>query len=117
MPAYPYKCLDGHSFDVVKAMADYERLESCPHCDKPTERLIAKTQLDSSAGDWNRVEWNPALGQWTKSWKHGRQIAKSRGMEEIGTEPVDKLHKKFEQDRRDTSERRWRDADRDMKYS
>ena len=56
------------------------------------------------------------MGQWTKSTKDARKIAKSRGMEEVGTEPVENLHKKFDKQREEAHAKSWAD-DREMKYS
>lgn len=117
MPTYEYACKPcGHRFDVIKPMARYDWPEACAKCGLEAERLISATSIDSTAGDWNRIEFNPALGQWTKGWGQARKIAKARGMEEVGNEPVENLHKAAERQRVETREKRWRDADRNMLY-
>lgn len=115
MPTYPYRCEHGHEFDVIKSVAEIDRPEVC-HEGHPAERYIARTFIDSTAGDWNRVEYSPALGQWTKGWKEARKIAKARGMEEVGTEPVENLHKAAEKRQTEIRAQRWRDADRELLY-
>jgi putative FmdB family regulatory protein len=120
MPCYPYRCSgpEVHHFDVIKPVADIDRYEHCPVCNNSnTERLIALVSIDKeAAGGWNQQSFNPALGQWTRSTAEARKIAKSRGMEEIGTEPVENIHKKFDKDRADKYKARW-DDDRDLKYN
>lgn len=115
---YEYKCPAGHQFDVIKSLADIDRPEPCPDCHEIAARQISLVRIDKeAAGGWNQQSWNPALGQWTKSTKEARRIAKSRGMEEVGTEPVDNLHKAAEKRREEIREERWKDADRDKLYS
>ncbi len=70
----------------------------------------------TAAGDWNTPSFNHALGQWTKSAKHARQIAKAKGWEEIGNEDPEKIHKKDDQTRKDNYDRRWAEADRVKLY-
>lgn len=114
---YPYRCDPCEAiFDVVKKLADFDRVEVCPKCGTTAQRTIAAAHVHSSAGDWNRVSYNPALGCWTTSDKHAAQIAKSRGYEEIGNESPETVHKHFERQREETKSRRWAEADRVKLY-
>lgn len=116
---YPYRCLDAacaETFEVIKAVADIDNSEACPKCGTPAQRYIARTHVHGSAADWNTQTWNPALGCYTKSTKQARDIAKSRGMEEVGTEKPETIHKHFDKQREETRAQRWREADREMKY-
>mgnify|MGYP000685495909 CR=1 FL=1 len=113
---YPYSCRQGHSWEVTKPLSAIDDDECCPDCSEVGGRQIARSNVDSSAGDWNRVEYNPGLGQWTKSWKHGRQIAKSKGLVEIGDEPLESMNKHFDKVREDKAKQRWADADRIKAY-
>lgn len=111
MPFYPYVCQDGHTFEVAKAISQIEREETCATCGKVAERGIAlPAPVSTTAGDWNRVEYNPGLGQWTKSWKHGREIAKRKGLVEVGNTSVESIHKTHDQAREEKREQRYRDA-------
>jgi putative FmdB family regulatory protein len=115
VPTYEYRCREGHEFEVTKRIADIDRPESC-QCGAEGERFISRTHVHGSAGDWNRVEYSPALGQWTKSWKEARQIAKARGMEEVGNEKVETVHKHFDKVREEKREKLWKDAERVKLY-
>lgn len=114
---YPYGCtLCGHNFDVIKRLAQIDRPENCPKCRGIAERGIAAPHVHSSAGDWNRVEFNHGLGCWTKGNKHAEQIAKSKGLEPIGNEPPEKIHKYFEKKREETREARYEEATREKVF-
>lgn len=118
MPLYPYECDQGHRWEVAKPLAQIDAEERCQLCGEVGGRKIALVRIDrEAAGGWNQQSWTPALGQWTKSTKEARRIAKSRGMEEVGTEPVDNLHKAAEKRQAEIREERWKDADRDKLYS
>jgi putative FmdB family regulatory protein len=115
---YPYLSQCGHRFEVIKSLSEIDREEPCPSCGKPAERQIGLCRIDKeAAGGWNQQQWAPALGQWVKSTKEARQLARSRGMEEVGSEPVENLHKMAEKTQAERREQRWREADREKVYS
>jgi putative FmdB family regulatory protein len=113
IPTYAYRCQDcRQEFDVVKRVADIDQLEECPECCafvNSASRLIVPVNFNGAA-DWNTQTFNPALGCYTRNTLHARQIAKSRGLEEVGTEPVEKIHKHFEKQQEETRAARWDDA-------
>ena len=115
MPTYVYLCGRGHEWEVVKRIADLDEVEMCATCQTLGDRQIQRANF-TQANDWNTQTFNPALGCYTRNTRHARQIAKSRGMEEVGTEPVEKIHAKFERDREDRTAQRWAEADRDKVY-
>lgn len=89
---YPYRCSDNHEWDVIKSVKDIDNVENCERCGKIGVRYIANTYF-YGASDWDKTEFNPGLGQITRNRKHRDQIAKQRGLEEVGTEPVENIHK------------------------
>lgn len=111
---YPYVCnLCEYEFDVIKKLADFERPENCPQCRGIARRGVCAPAINkTAAGSWNQVEFNPGLGCWTKSHKHAEQIAKSRGMEPVGNEDPEKIHKHYEKQREETRRQRYEDAER-----
>jgi putative FmdB family regulatory protein len=119
MPTYEWDCVGCRvTWDVVTRIAERDEPQRCPKCQAlGTRNPVVLCAIDkSAASDWNNVSYNPGLGCWTKSWKHGREIAKSRGMEEIGNEPVENIHKKYEKQRAETRAKRWEEADRVKVY-
>lgn len=114
---YPYACPKGHRFEVIKPLSAIDNEERC-ECGEVSERQIGLTRLDkTSAGGWNQQSYNPALGQWTKSTKHARDIAKAKGLIEVGNEPPENIHKHFDKQREETRTQRYEDALRDKVYS
>ena len=39
MPIYEYKCVEGHTFEVIQAMSD-DPVEVCEECGAPVERVF-----------------------------------------------------------------------------
>jgi hypothetical protein len=64
----------------------------------------------TAAAGWNAQSYNPGLGCWTKNQKHASQIAKARGLVEVGDEPVEKLQKAAERRQAEIRESRWQEA-------
>lgn len=103
-------------WDVPKPISALDEPEPCPICKVYGERQLAlPAPVSTTAGDWNRVEYNHGLGQWTKSWKHGRQIAKAKGLEEVGNESAVKVGEQFARAREEKHAALWAD-DRDKVY-
>lgn len=116
MPSFTWAC-DEHHWIVLSSIAGRDEPQACPKCGKAGARQIDAPFIDkTAAGGWNQQSYNPGLGCWTKSVKDGERIAKARGLEPVGTEPVENLHKHFDKQREETREQRWRDADRVMLY-
>lgn len=108
---YEYTCSNDkcqHMFDVQKTVAEVSRPEPCPQCGTADARRIYNPwYVHGSAGDWDKAEYNPAFGQVVRNRQHRAELAKRRGMEEIGNESVDKVHKHFDQTREDKRKQGW----------
>lgn len=118
MPSYSWSCPAGHDWVAFTSIASRNDPQTCK-CGEPGHRTQWKDApyLDrDSAGSWNSGSYNPGLGMVTSGIKDAERKAKARGMEPVGTEPVENLHKSFEKQREETREKRWRDADRVMLY-
>ena len=68
----------------------------------PSRQSIDK----ASAADWNQKTYQPATGKYMTT-KELRNHAKRQGWDEVGTESVEKMQKKFEQDREKKSQDGW----------
>ena len=112
-PTYDWS--DGvHDWSVITTVSERDNPSACPECGKPGIRqLTLPCPVSPTAGDWNRQEFNHGLGCYTKSWKDARQIAKRRGLEEVGNEPTESLHKTAESRRAEIRAQRWQDADKE----
>jgi hypothetical protein len=116
IPTYAYRCARGHEWDVVKRIADIDAPERCAACDFLGERQVTLPSGTIGASDWNTQSYNPGLGCYTRSNKHGEQIAKSRGLEPIGNEKTATIHKTMDAKREERRADRWADADREKVY-
>ena len=112
---YPYECLKCQSeFEVIKSYRDIENPENCPDCGNEGERRIARSQSFSGANDWDTAHYNPAMGKVFKNNAEARREAKRRGLEEIGNEPLDKIHKKYDTERDQKAKKSWDDINSNL---
>lgn len=114
MPRYPYFCTKCElEFEVIKSIKDYDSEESCIQCSKVSNRRIGLVNFNG-ASDW-KPEYNPALGCVVKSKSHQREILsryKGEGREliEVGNEPVENIHKYYDNQRAEVSNKRWNES-------
>lgn len=114
MPTYPYRCECGNEFEVVKRMAEIDRVERCELCQRKATRYIGRTNF-TGASEWNSDAYrgyNPAFGKVVNGKTHQRELlakAKDEGKEmiEIGTEKPETMEKHFSKQREETRARRW----------
>ena len=118
MPIYDYHHESCRlRWEVAKPMRESDTPEVCPKCGEPGVKLPSLCAIDkTAAGGWNEQTFHPGLGCYTRSTQDARKIAKSRGLEEVGTEPPEKIHAKFDKDKAEARERRWAEADRVKQY-
>lgn len=96
---YPYQCRPcGHKFEVIKSVKHLDEPESCPSCKSAdTLRYIARTYFYGARVE--DAEWNPGLGEIVKSSRHRAELAKRKGLVEVGNESLDNIHRKFDGER------------------
>jgi hypothetical protein len=75
-------------------MKDSGRLENCPDCGNILTRVYSFTHFIGAKVE-NR-EYNPALGCVVNNSKHRAEIAKRRGLIEVGNEKPESLQKAAE---------------------
>ncbi len=111
MPRYPYFCESCEKeTEIIKSLADYDSEEICDRCEIPMGRRLGLVNF-TNAGDW-KPTYNPAFGRVVRSRAHQREIlAEYKGegkvFEEIGNEPVEKIHKRYDTMREDKRKERW----------
>jgi hypothetical protein len=109
MPSYPYECPGcGIEFDIVKSFNEIDRIENCINCGN---------LLDSSCRRIGRVYFTgekpfesyycPGLGCVVNSAAQRNRLAKDRGLEEIGTENAETIHKHFDSFREEKRKDSW----------
>ena len=108
---YPYECPKcDNSFEVIKALAEIDNIEYCGKCGCVGYRSISRVNLGNTKE--YIANFNPAFGKVVKSQSHQKEIiAELRGkgveMEEIGNEPLDKLHSWHDKKRDDIRKEKW----------
>lgn len=108
---YPYECPKcGDQFDIYKSVVYIDNEESCPKCNcvcTAENRIILPGAIFFGADDWNKQEWCPGLGCYVKGNKHRKQIAKERGLEEVGNEDPRKILAADEKRQEELAERNY----------
>ena len=118
MPTYSYNCLKCDAqFDVIKPLRSLDDDELCSSCSGVAQRRISRTNF-TNAGDW-KPTYNPAFGCVVNSRAHQRELltmrkGEGREMIEIGNEPLEKLHKRYDTQRQETRDKRWATADNNL---
>lgn len=104
---YEYLCSPCDKlFDVVKAADLYREPEICPDCGKTAERQwSSRIQLHHTKVQ--EAEYNPGLGCITKNRQHREEICRQKGLEEVGNEKPEAIHKHFDKRREEAWDRGW----------
>jgi putative FmdB family regulatory protein len=103
---YEFNCPCGNNFTEVRRLSERHQPATCAECSAEVlkREIPSRTGGFTGAADWDTAHYNPALGKVVKSYAEGRKEAKRRGMTEIGDEPVEKIHKSFDNQRRRNQE-------------
>ena len=84
MPTYPYNCLKcDQEYEAFKSIKEYDGQDPCPGCGNIGERVFS-SDIQFIGASVESAEYNPGLGCVVKNKKHRDEIAKSRGLVEIG---------------------------------
>lgn len=88
---YEYSCNSCETrIDIVKPVADFDRIEKCEKCSDTMTRAISASKIHLFGTKVQESRWSPAFGRVVKGDKHEREIAKSKGAIEIGSETPSK---------------------------
>jgi hypothetical protein len=107
---YEYKCKCGHEFEVSKKVANRGDCETCVVCHN---NEVLKREIPSrisgfiGANDWDTAHHSPTLGIDVRNHTHAKKEAKARGMTEMGDEPIEYVHKKYDNQRKQKSQESW----------
>lgn len=109
---YAYRCGGcSHQFDVIKSVKDMERPEKCARCGTEATREFVPRRTFLNKTAVQHAEYNPGLGCVVNNSYHRSEICKARGLEEIGSEPVENLHKTYEKKRKEMRQEAWAKLD------
>lgn len=112
MPTYDYKCKKTgceKNYSVIKSIKEYDGRDLCPSCSSEGDRIFSSKVmfLGTKIED---AEFNVGLGVVTKSKRHRDEIARSRGLVEIGNEKPETIHKSMDAARAERNKKRWSDT-------
>jgi putative FmdB family regulatory protein len=112
VPTYDWTCEKcDKGFETIESIKEYSGKAECPTCGNPTtERNYSRCLFYNVGASVENAEYNPAFGQIVKNSKHRKELAKAHGLVEIGNEPTEKIHKKFESDRSEKRKKAWDDV-------
>lgn len=109
---YEYYCEKCDTkFDVVKSVKDIDVNEFCPDCETPAERKFVPSSLYFSGTRVEHAEYNPGLGAVTKNKKHRAELAKQKGLIEVGNDfkSGEAMQTKFDTERAIKLKKRYED--------
>lgn len=109
---YQYRCERcDKSFDVVKSAHDFNRDEFC-NCGAVAQREFVPSRLSifKSKGIAESAEYNPGLGCVVRNKSHRAELCKIKGVEEIGNEKPETLHKYFDEKRQENRDKVYDEA-------
>jgi putative FmdB family regulatory protein len=101
---YCEKC--DQNFEIIKSIKEYNGKEHCPTCQNLGQRIFS-CGIEFLGSKIEDAEYNYGLGCITKSKRHREEIAKRKGMIELGNECPDKAHNYFEKSRNEKRKREW----------
>lgn len=109
---YGYTCPScSKTFDVIKRVSEYDKEEKCV-CGSIAKRSFAPQRIHLYGTAVVEQEYNPGLGCIVKNKAHKKEILKAKGLEEIGNEKPETIHKHYEKVREEKREKAWQEADR-----
>lgn len=117
MPTYDWLCPKCEtSFSEIKSMHGYstDPTSHCSNCDHvcgPDDRDFSKIKIQVSGAQVQDAEFNYGLGCVTKNKYDRSEIAKRKGVVEVGNDfsSGEKMQKEFENKRAEEREKSWSD--------
>lgn len=107
-PIYDYFCekcdLD---FEVFNSITNHHKTEPCPQCKNEAPQDLSRCRPMHTGASVKDAYKCPALGQIVKSDAHRKDLAKKLGVEEIGNEKPDSVHKHFDVSRAEKLKKSW----------
>lgn len=108
MPIYDWLCEKCElEFETVESITEYTGRKTCDACGNPTRRIYTRCKFHFTGTKIEDAEFNPGLGKITKSKAHREELAKQLGVEEIGNEKPEKIHKHFDSARDEKIKKSW----------
>lgn len=109
---YEFRCAKcDFLFDVVRSVSEFSRSAQCTQCGNMAELQVSRNKnLFSVSGIPESPEFNPGLGCVVKSGRERKELAKRKGLIEVGTEKVESVHAHFDNAREERLKKSWEDV-------
>lgn len=110
MPTYDWLCEKCDlEFETVESIREYTGCKTCDQCGNPTRRIFKNCSFHFTGTKIEDAEFNPGLGQITKSKRHREELAKKLNVVEIGNDhkSTDSLHSHFDSERARKIKKSW----------
>jgi len=108
IPTYDYFCDKcDERFDLIKSIHDHKPKEPCPKCGKMSSQDLSLCRPEHIGASVKDAYKCPALGTIVKSDAHRKELARAKGLEEIGNEKPKSIHRHFEKQREDKINKSW----------
>lgn len=108
MPIYDYSCVKCDlDFEKFNSITQHKPQEPCPQCGNDAPQDLSRCRPMHTGASVKDAYKCPALGQIVKSDSHRKELASKLGVEEIGNEKPDSLHKHFDSARERKLKKSW----------
>ena len=108
IPTYEFFCKKCDSvFEVVESIKEYDGDGECPTCRNISTERILSAKIHFIGAAVESPEYNPAFGKVVKNKHERKELAKRHGLEEIGNEKPENIHKKHHADRIEKLKKSW----------
>lgn len=108
MPTYDFQCLKcDKPFEVIESIKAYSGQGTCPSCGNASRERIFSSDIQFIGAAVESAEYNPAFGQVVKNKAHRNELAKAKGLIEIGNEKPASIHKHSDQARAERLKKSW----------
>lgn len=108
VPTYEFFCQKCDKvFETIESIKEYDGDGECPVCKNVSTQRILSANIQFIGTKVESPEYNPAFGQVVKNKRHRQELAKEKGLIEIGNEKPETVHKYHEQVKADNYKRRW----------
>ncbi len=108
---YEYLCEEcGVLTDIIKSVSDLDRVETCAYCSKHLARQFSP-HVHFIGTSVQSAEYNYGLGFVVKNKRHREELAKQKGLIEVGSDygTSEKMQKSFDTERAHKFAKRWED--------
>lgn len=111
MPTYAFHCPKCEvDFETTESIKTYDGDGECPTCKNSSNERVFTGRVHFLGTKVESPEYNPAFGQVVKNTKHRNQLAKERGLVEMGNEKPERVHKHFDDERASKLKKAWDDV-------